>query len=438
MKMIFPFFASFLLSFYAISIQAQNCTNINQAIAMPTMMSMDGDMSDWTAYMSQLGNIVYDGTGGIDLDAPISDVGRDLVKFAFTEDAQNLYIYLERSGSTSNTVDIIFYVDVNNNDIMETREPVYHINWSGSNGNVSVNVKDYNENILNSLNVLSLNMDGSKLMGTLSYRSNSGPESSSGKGSSDGKSVEIKIPFTQITKQNSSGDVVDQLSFGEDFKFHVSTINGSIGSVPGANSINDNFGGCLNAPSHVLPVKLISFSAALNTNNRVQLSWATAEEINASHFVIEKSNDGQNFSDAGIVFAFGNSTFRNNYSYFDNLGTIKSGIVYYRLRSVDIDGKNQYSETRLIRLGNKDENKITFLSFPNPADNELNLTIPLHWQKKKVSYELFKMNGQIASRKETSYSSQTESINIKNLAPGLYIIRISCNGETAQQKIIKQ
>ena len=33
---------------------------------------------------------------------------------------------------------------------------------------------------------------------------------------------------------------------------------------------------------------------------------------------------------------------------------------------------------------------------------------------------------------------QTESININSLAPGFYIARVICNGETAQQKIIKR
>src|SRR5688572_15345113 len=157
--------------------------------SITTPMTMDGFMSDWMSYLNDPDNNSYDNTAGIDLDAPISDAGRDLVRFAFTEDASNLYIFLERAGSTSNSVDIIFYVDINNNDIMDYREPVYHINWSGSNGNVSVDVKDYNPSLLGDLlNTLSLNLDGAKLMGSLTNRGNSGPGSSSGKGSADGKS----------------------------------------------------------------------------------------------------------------------------------------------------------------------------------------------------------------------------------------------------------
>ncbi|MBK9382821.1 MAG: T9SS type A sorting domain-containing protein [Chitinophagaceae bacterium] len=52
-------------------------------------------------------------------------------------------------------------------------------------------------------------------------------------------------------------------------------------------------------------------------------------------------------------------------------------------------------------------------------------------------YEVFNSNGQIAKRAETSNSSQTETINVTNLAPGFYIVRVSCEGQIAQQKIVK-
>jgi|GEM_PF-2556318 len=440
MKTIFTFIAVVTLSVLGVNkANSQNCGNSYASAGTPVGLTMDGNMSDWTGYLAQVGNNAYDNTLGIDLDAPIADAGRDLVRFAFTEDAQNLYIFLERAGSTANSVDIVFYIDINNNDLMESREPVYHINWGGSNGNVSIAVKDYNPSLLGNLvNTLSLNLDGTMLMGTLSHRGNSGPGSSQGRGSNDGRAIEIKIPFTQITRQNSSGNVIDQLAYGEDFKFHVSTINGSIGSIPGANSINDNFGSCMNGPDAVLPVKLSAFNATLNTiSNKVDLKWITSFETNLSHFVIEKSNDGQNFSDAGTVFAYGNTSEASNYSFTDNLGTQRSGVVYYRLRSVDQDGSTGYSAIRAIRLDKNAENTVTILTYPNPVASELKVTIPAGWQNKRVMYELFQVNGQSAKKFETASSSQTETINLVNLQPGMYFVRVSCEGQVAQQKIIK-
>ncbi|MBK8748906.1 MAG: T9SS type A sorting domain-containing protein [Saprospiraceae bacterium] len=66
------------------------------------------------------------------------------------------------------------------------------------------------------------------------------------------------------------------------------------------------------------------------------------------------------------------------------------------------------------------------------------MTIPADWQNKKVVYELFSANGQVAKKMETTGSSQTETMNVSNLNRGLYIVKVTCEGKTAQQKIVKQ
>lgn len=193
-----------------------------------------------------------------------------------------------------------------------------------------------------------------------------------------------------------------------------------------------------NAPVSTLPVKLTSFTAMLNNNNKVDLKWETATEINVSHFMVERSTDGTNFSDAGMVFAYGNTTSKSNYVFADNISNIQSSVVYYRLKSIDVDGKTQYSDVRIIRISKQGENVITIITYPNPVSNEVRITIPANWQNKKVVYELFSVNGQTAKKIETANSSQTETLNVSNLNNGLYIVKVTCEGKTAQQKIVKQ
>ncbi len=191
------------------------------------------------------------------------------------------------------------------------------------------------------------------------------------------------------------------------------------------------------APMNTLPVKLASFTATLN-NNKANLKWTTASEINVSHFVIEKSLDGTHFQDAGIVFAYGNATDKTDYYFSDDLLNTASPVVYYRLRSVDMDQKIAYSETRIIRMGKPKDNSIAILTYPNPVNSELRVTIPAAWQNKPVVYELFTVNGQSVKRSQAGNSGQTETLNISTLAPGIYIVRVSCEGATSQQKIVKQ
>jgi hypothetical protein len=188
----------------------------------------------------------------------------------------------------------------------------------------------------------------------------------------------------------------------------------------------------------VLPIKLESFTAMLNnTGNKVDLRWVTSSEKNSSHFAIEKSTDGNTFSDAGMVFAYGNSSEKINYTFTDNISGASAKVIYYRLRSVDADGHVDYSNTRVIRISKQTEQTIAIVTYPNPVTTELRITIPTQWQGKQVTYELFNPNGSAAKRLNTANSSQTETLDLAKLAPGFYMVKVSCGNETATQKIVK-
>ncbi len=188
--------------------------------------------------------------------------------------------------------------------------------------------------------------------------------------------------------------------------------------------------------SRVLPVKLSGFTAGLK-RNRVVVKWETVSEVNVNYFMVEKSTDGQHYMNAGLVFANGNAYGKTAYSMTDDLNTLQSGVLYYRLRSVDIDGKSQLSEVRIIRIVKQNDNGISIVTYPNPVTNELRITNPASWQNKQVIYELFNENGSVVKRTTTGNSSQTETMHVSNLSPGFYILKATANGELAQQKIIK-
>ena len=104
-----------------------------------------------------------------------------------------------------------------------------------------------------------------------------------------------------------------------------------------------------------LPVQSISIDM---DNAKVKINWTTNNENNLSHFIVEKSTDGLNFSDAALVFAFGNTTSQMDYNFVDMLRNPQSDIIYYRLRTVSNDKTSQLSEVRVIRVVNKKEVKI--------------------------------------------------------------------------------
>ena len=185
----------------------------------------------------------------------------------------------------------------------------------------------------------------------------------------------------------------------------------------------------------VTPIKLISFDAKYNKPN-VTLNWSTAQEKNFSHFVIEQSVDGIHYSERAVVFGTGESDSRRDYQFIDNNLAGRKGLVYYRLVSVDMDNKASYSSVRIIRLA-EDLQLVSITTYPNPVSNELRITVPADWQNKKVVYEIVNGNGQVAKRTQSSNSSQTETINTSDLSAGFYLVRVSCETISIQQKIIK-
>ena len=187
----------------------------------------------------------------------------------------------------------------------------------------------------------------------------------------------------------------------------------------------------------VMPVTLQSFTTTLNNNNEVNVNWTTATQNNVSHFEVQRSIDGKNFSEAGLVFSDGNSTKAINYSLTDNISSIKANLIYYRLCTVDLDGKLQYSDIRTIRISQTADQNISIVTYPNPVTNQLRVTIPSTWQDKSVSYELYNAYGQLSKRVEEGSSSQTETINVSKLTTGMYIVKVICEGQSSVQKILK-
>lgn len=188
----------------------------------------------------------------------------------------------------------------------------------------------------------------------------------------------------------------------------------------------------------VLPIKLEFFNATLASAKKVDLKWASLMEENASHFVVERSVDGTNYADVAMVFAMGNSSTRNVYSYPDNIGNLSATVIYYRLRMVDVDGKTDYSAVRTVRVSKSTENQVNILTYPNPVLSDLRVTVPFGWQNKKVSYEVINAAGMVVNRKIVAAASQTENFDFKAMQPGVYVVKVVCGTEVAQQKIVKQ
>lgn len=114
--------------------------------------------------------------------------------------------------------------------------------------------------------------------------------------------------------------------------------------------------------SNIVPVQLMYFRGKAEAE-RVRLSWATALEINSSHFNVERSTDLKEFATIGKLTSAGDSRQLINYSFLDEAPL--PGVNYYRLKQVDKDGTSDYS--KIIAISPQAE-ATQFVIYPNPSD----------------------------------------------------------------------
>ena len=173
----------------------------------------------------------------------------------------------------------------------------------------------------------------------------------------------------------------------------------------------------------VTPVSLSTFTATKQKKN-VLLNWQTATETNTSHFNIQSSTNGKDFETVGSVNAKGAGT----YSFNDPLTIHDSRFtkLYYRLEIVDKDGSKTYSDIRELTM---DNGRLTIS--PNPAKDIVYIA-----GKAMQHITIMDNAGKIVVNK-TLNSVDNTSINITNLAKGVYFISVKdISGNKQTEKLV--
>ena len=135
-----------------------------------------------------------------------------------------------------------------------------------------------------------------------------------------------------------------------------------------------------------------------NEECSIKVNFSTENEINVKQFEIETSKDGRNFITMGQLA----SNSRINYAFsFPLIDNNKASIIYVRIKSVDMDGRLQYTDTRTVK-GICNEQLAASL-FPNPAtksNTELTLRANTGIFNGKVAITLLDINGKTLSQQE--------------------------------------
>lgn len=184
-------------------------------------------------------------------------------------------------------------------------------------------------------------------------------------------------------------------------------------------------------PGNALPVILTGFAVELNSNNTTTQTWKTMQEINFSHFNVERSQDGNSWNTIGTVQAKGNSATETDYSFTDQ--NPSAGVNYYRLKVIDLDGRYEYSEIKVLR--NAQVNTISF--FPNPARDYVNVALG-EASGTQVTVRLINLAGMVLQeRKAVAGNGTTISLPLQQCASGMYILSVStADGKQESSKLL--
>ncbi len=187
----------------------------------------------------------------------------------------------------------------------------------------------------------------------------------------------------------------------------------------------------------ILPVTFHKFTASLEKNS-ITLNWSIDTDDIFSHYVVERSYDGKQYTDIGTVKTSGSANRSEvaHYTYRDADIEAGNGIIYYRLRWEEINQEVYYSPVRLVRISRSSQAN-ELVTYPNPVKEQLRMTLPMDWQGEKVEAALYTAGGAMVHNEKMNAASQTEVLELGKLAKGFYLLKLTCNGEESHQRIIK-
>ena len=202
------------------------------------------------------------------------------------------------------------------------------------------------------------------------------------------------------------------------------TMSGTMGNGNEAQAVELGFANSSSAPGP-LPVVWGGFAGKRVNNSTVALQWRTMQEQNASHYNVQRSEDGIRFRTIAIVAAQGTTSSVSDYNFDDKNAT--AATHFYRLEQVDLDGSINYSS--IIKQGNGGQktlvgglgsNKIMVQFFSN--DNR--------------QFRIVNNSGIIV--KQMNSTTQQQVLDVNNLSTGVYALQIiNSDGTSEVHRFVK-
>lgn len=204
-----------------------------------------------------------------------------------------------------------------------------------------------------------------------------------------------------------------------------------------------------------LPVEITEFTAFHSIDNKIELYWQTATEVNNYGFEVQKSEDRTQNSEESwesIGFVLGNGTTNSpkEYSFTDNLNpnpnpNLTLNQVSYRLKQIDLDGTFAYSKIVTVDLTTitsvEDDIKYEFAveqNYPNPFNptTQIQYSIPANSLVTLIIYDLLGSKVKTLVNEFQNAGKYSVDFNAESLSSGVYFYRLSAGQFSETLKLL--
>lgn len=205
---------------------------------------------------------------------------------------------------------------------------------------------------------------------------------------------------------------------------------GHLSGTTGAVRLND-WAIFFTHPQAPLPVTLTSFTAACEKT--VQLSWSTASEQSSDVFILEKSRNLVDWIFVADRKAAGSSSTTKSYAVTDEDPWHE--IAYYRLRQLDLNGKESVYGPVSVSC-NIGESALTV--YPNPNQGDFTIAISSMENIHNAQLMLTDLTGKIVASRSVSITAGATQVFLQglDLQTGTYLLRLHGSDQFRPVKLI--
>lgn len=210
------------------------------------------------------------------------------------------------------------------------------------------------------------------------------------------------------------------------------TVTGTVASGSGFTTFSP-FG--IASPAGVVPVKFAGIRA-YQQGSGVQVEWSNMTESDVLRYSVERSSNGISFNEIALQPALKNNGGRADYHVVDPAPL--PGVNFYRIRSVETNGKILYSSVVKV---NRDGMAADLFIYPNPVtDKQFSLQLP-RMNSAQYSLKVVNVQGQVVFSRQLNLngSATTEVIELPaSITPGLYSLHVAGAGKEMNRTFVVQ